>query len=128
VNGWAKPGHDEEGGDGRGVSLLPSPTWLSAIPRVASRERARILAGEPMPYAVAIAGGVLFTLVSASLWFCPKTSGLKLRSQDGSGRSIERSAMANERGGSIRHLDWPGIALAMMRPRGRGRHGRWQPP
>jgi hypothetical protein len=66
--------------------------------------------------------------LSASLWFCPKTSGLKLRSQDGSGRSIERSAMANERGGSIRHLDWPGIALAMMRPRGRGRHGRWQPP
>jgi hypothetical protein len=24
-------------------------------------------------------------LLSASLWFCPKTSGLKLRSQDGSG-------------------------------------------
>jgi hypothetical protein len=24
-------------------------------------------------------------VVSASLWFCPKTSGLKLRSQDGSG-------------------------------------------
>ena len=42
----------------------PSPAWLSAIHRVASRERARILAGEPMPYAVAIAGGVLFTLAT----------------------------------------------------------------
>jgi hypothetical protein len=27
----------------------------------------------------------LYAGVSASLWFCPKTSGLKLRSQDGSG-------------------------------------------
>jgi hypothetical protein len=36
--------------------------------------------------------------VSASLWFWAKTSGLKLRSQDGPGRSIERSEMASERG------------------------------
>ena len=37
--------------------------------------------------------------LSASLCqFCPKTSGLKLRAQDGPGRSIERSEMANERG------------------------------
>jgi prepilin peptidase CpaA len=50
--------------EGSRVSLLPSPTWLSAIPRVAARERARILAGEPMPYAVAIAGGVLYTLAT----------------------------------------------------------------
>jgi prepilin peptidase CpaA len=67
VDGRARPGHDEgsdSGDDGSRISLLPSPTWLAAIPRVASRERARILAGEPMPYAVAIAGGVLFTLAT----------------------------------------------------------------
>jgi prepilin peptidase CpaA len=56
VDGRARPGHD----GGR----RPSPAWLSAIPRVASRERARILAGEPLPYAVAICGGVLFTLAT----------------------------------------------------------------
>ena len=56
VDGRAEPGHDEAG--------VPSPAWLSAIHRVASRERARIMAGEPMPYAVAIAGGVLFTLAT----------------------------------------------------------------
>jgi prepilin peptidase CpaA len=54
VDGRARPGH-EEGRDG---------AWLSAISRVASRERARILAGEPMPYAVAIAGGVIYTLAT----------------------------------------------------------------
>jgi prepilin peptidase CpaA len=32
--------------------------------RVAARERARIVAGEPMPYAVAIFGGVLYTLIT----------------------------------------------------------------
>ena len=74
VDGRARPDHDEGDGardcgdegcdDGSRVGLVPSPTWLSAIPRVAARERARILAGEPMPYAVAIAGGVLFTLAT----------------------------------------------------------------
>jgi prepilin peptidase CpaA len=54
--GPATPRHDRGSG--------PPSTWLSAIHRVASRERARILAGEPMPYAVAIAGGVLFTLAT----------------------------------------------------------------
>jgi hypothetical protein len=38
------------------------PGWLASLLLVAERERARILAGEPMPYAVAIAGGVCFTL------------------------------------------------------------------
>jgi prepilin peptidase CpaA len=67
VDGRARPGHDEgrgRGDDGGRVTLLPLPTWLSAISRVVSRERARILAGEPMPYAVAIAGGVIFTLAT----------------------------------------------------------------
>jgi hypothetical protein len=32
-----------------------------------------------------VAAAVILKLLSASLWFCPKTSGLKLRSQDGSG-------------------------------------------
>jgi prepilin peptidase CpaA len=43
----------------RAVPERPSP-----LLRLASRERARILAGEPMPYAVAIMGGVLFTLAT----------------------------------------------------------------
>jgi prepilin peptidase CpaA len=67
TDGRDRPGHDERrgGGDEGGrVALLPLPTWLSAISRVASRERARIMAGEPMPYAVAIAGGVIFSLAT----------------------------------------------------------------
>ena len=41
---------------------LPCPGRLSLLFRVADRERGRIIAGEPMPYAVAILGGVTYTL------------------------------------------------------------------
>jgi hypothetical protein len=34
---------------------------------------------------VRVLGKLFRGVLSASLWFCPKTSGLKLRSQDGSG-------------------------------------------
>ena len=72
VDGRAKPGHDDGGdpspgdeGGGPGCvaeAAEPRPGWLASLRLVAARERARILAGEPMPYAVAIAGGVCFTL------------------------------------------------------------------
>ena len=42
----------------------PAPERLSPLLQLASRERARILAGEPMPYAVAIFGGAVFTLAT----------------------------------------------------------------
>ena len=40
------------------------PRALSLLFRLAARERARIRAGEPMPYAVAIFGGVTYTLAT----------------------------------------------------------------
>jgi prepilin peptidase CpaA len=45
----------------------PVPPDLERLPllsRIANHERARILAGEPMPYAVAIFGGVAYTLAT----------------------------------------------------------------
>lgn len=45
----------------------PVPSDLGRLPwlsRIANHERARILAGEPMPYAVAIFGGVAYTLAT----------------------------------------------------------------
>jgi prepilin peptidase CpaA len=42
----------------------PSPDRASLLTRIANRERARVLSGEPMPYAVAIFGGVAYTLAT----------------------------------------------------------------
>ncbi len=42
--------------------VRPDPERLPLLFRLACRERARILTGEPMPYAVAIFGGVAYTL------------------------------------------------------------------
>ena len=85
VDRRAKPGHDDgapghdggapgrdegargdrgcdEGAQGDPVAADLRPSWLASLRLVAARERARILAGEPMPYAVAIVGGVCYTL------------------------------------------------------------------
>ena len=43
---------------------LPASEMLPLLFRLADRECARIRAGEPMPYAVAIFGGVTYTLVT----------------------------------------------------------------
>jgi prepilin peptidase CpaA len=53
----------------RRTAVPAGPAWAvperpSPLLRLASRERARILANEPMPYAVAILGGALFTLAT----------------------------------------------------------------
>ncbi len=46
------------------VPALPASEVLPLLFRVAGRECARIRAGEPMPYAIAIFGGVTYTLAT----------------------------------------------------------------